>query len=97
MNGEITIDLCHPSNLQSIADAMRAIEQGSELLTIAVFNHETTNMDLVFEALDWFKNASIMARGFDLEQEAIACHHIGRVFEKIIKLKGRAKEYYMQV
>jgi len=82
---------------KSIADAMRAIEQGGELLTIAVFSDETTNMDLVFEALDWFKNASIMARGFDLEQEAIACHHIGRIFEKIIKLKGRAKEYYMQV
>ena len=76
---------------------MRAIEQGGYLLTIALLNDESTNMDLVFEALDWFKNASIMARGFDLEQEAIACHHMGSIFEKIIKLKGRAKEYYMQV
>ena len=76
---------------------MRAIKQSGELLTIAIYDSENTNMDLVFEALDWFKDAALKARGFDLEQEAIACHHIGRIFEKIIKLKGRAKEYYMQV
>ena len=82
---------------KSIAEAMSAIEQGGYLLSIALLNDDTPNMNLVFEAMDWFKNAALKAREFDLEQEAIACHHIGRIFEKIIKLTGRAKEYYMQV
>ena len=82
---------------KSIAEAMSAIEQGGQLLSVALLNDDTPNMNLVFEAMDWFKNAALKAREFDLEQEAIACHHIGRIFEKIIKLTGRAKEYYMQV
>ena len=82
---------------KSIAEAMSAIQQGGELLTIAIINDETPNMNLIFDAMDWFKSAALKARGFDLEQEAIACHHIGRIYEKVIKLKGRAKEYYMQV
>ena len=82
---------------KSIAGSMSAIQQGGELFTIAVLNEESPNMNLIFEAMDWFKNAALKARGLDLEQEAIACHHIGRIFERVIKLKGRAKEYYMQV
>jgi len=81
---------------KSIAEAMQAIKQGEDLFSTAMMDEESPNMDAVFDALDWFKSASLKARENDLEQEAIACHHIGRIYEKVIKLKGRAKEYYMQ-
>jgi len=80
-----------------IAQAMQAISQGKELLDVAMLYDESPNMDLVFTAMDYFKQASLLARDYDMEQEAIACAYIGKVFEKVIKLKFRAKEYYMQV
>lgn len=81
----------------SIAEIMQAIEFGVDLISQAVFRAESLNITLVYEAMDWFKKAALQAREFDLEQEARACHHIGHIYKKVLKLKGRAKEYYMKV
>ena len=76
------------------AESVQACKRGNELLTVATLEVDCINIDLVWDAIDWFKTASILTRDQDLEQEAIALSHLGFVYEKVLKLKYRSKEYY---
>ncbi|KAJ8022685.1 hypothetical protein HOLleu_37653 [Holothuria leucospilota] len=70
-----------------------AVKQLDELLN----DLEYLNMNMVFDTLDLFKDGALKAREINLEQEAIACAYQGYIFEKILKLKQKAKTFYMQV
>ncbi|KAJ8022684.1 hypothetical protein HOLleu_37652 [Holothuria leucospilota] len=70
-----------------------AVKQLDELLN----DLEYLNINMVFDTLDLFKDGALKAREINLEQEAIACFYQGHIFERILKLKQKAKTFYMQV
>ncbi|XP_031557582.1 uncharacterized protein LOC116294173 [Actinia tenebrosa] len=76
------------------AESIQACECGNEVLNIATLNEESLNMNLVWDAVDWYKRAAILTRELDLEQEAIALSHLGFVYNKVLKDKDKSKEYY---
>jgi len=58
---------------------------------------ESLNMDMVWEVVDWYKQAVLRTREVtEVEMEAIALSRLGKVFDKILKLKNKAKEYVMK-
>ncbi|XP_020917560.1 uncharacterized protein LOC110254854 [Exaiptasia diaphana] len=76
------------------AESVQARYCGSELLETALKEEENLNMDIVWDVIDWYKRAVILARELDLEQEAIALGRLGHVYNKVLKLRQRSKTYY---
>ena len=73
---------------------VRSVSLGDELLERATRYYETVDINMVWEIIDWYKQAILLARELDMEQEAIAMQRIGRVYAKVLKFKPQAKEYY---
>ena len=76
------------------ASSMQARVQGDHLLTMALEDEEELDMTLVFEVIDWYKQAVVLAREIEIEQEAIAESRLGVVYDKVLKLTHRAKDYF---
>ena len=76
------------------ASSMQARLQGDHLLTKAIEDEEELDMTLIFEVIDWYKQAVLQAREIEIEQEAIAESRLGVVYDKVLKLKNRAKDYF---
>lgn len=76
------------------ASSMQARVQGDHLLTMALEDEEELDMTLVFEVIDWYKQAVLLAREIEIEQEAIAECRLGVVYDKVLKLTRRAKDYF---
>ncbi|KAL9988513.1 hypothetical protein ACROYT_G002967 [Oculina patagonica] len=76
------------------ASSMQARHHGDQLLTVALQDMEELDMTLVFEVIDWYKQAVVLAREVELEQEAIAECRLGVVYDKVLKLTQRAKTYF---
>lgn len=76
------------------ASSMQARLQGDHLLTMALEDEEELDMTLVFEVIDWYKQAVVFAREIEIEQEAIAESRLGVVYDKVLKLTNRAKDYF---
>lgn len=76
------------------ASSMQARLQGDRLLTVALEDEEELDMTLVFEVIDWYKQAVLLAREIEIEQEAIAESRLGVVYDKVLKLTHRAKDYF---
>ena len=76
------------------ASAVQARVQGDELLQTALQDKEELDMTLMFEVIDWYKQAVVLAREVELEQEAIAESRLGVVYDKVLKLTLRAKAYF---
>jgi len=81
----------------SIAQSAQANFVAGGILGNYTFEEEFIDMNAVYEAMDWYKKAAILARGNDLEQEAIACHYLGYIHEKVLRTNSKAKIYYKQV
>ncbi|XP_052246457.1 uncharacterized protein LOC127855118 [Dreissena polymorpha] len=79
----------------SMAESMQARQIGDEMFEAVVRNEETLNIDMVWEVIDWYKQATLRTRDItEVELEAIAVSRIGRVYDRVLKLKQRAKDYY---
>ncbi|KAJ7372330.1 hypothetical protein OS493_019775 [Desmophyllum pertusum] len=76
------------------ASSMQARHHGDHLLTVALQEEEELDMTLVFEVIDWYKQAVVLAREVEIEQEAIAESRLGVVYDKVLKLTQRAKTYF---
>lgn len=58
---------------------------------------ENLNIDMVYEVIDWHKQAVLRTREItEVEVEAIALSRIGKVYDRVLKLKSKAKEYLMR-
>ena len=58
---------------------------------------EDLNMDLVWDIIDWYKQAVVRTREVtEVEMEAIALSRLGRVYDRVLKIKYKAKEYLMR-
>lgn len=75
---------------------MRVRKVADNLLEKCMRDYEEFNSELVWDILDHYKQASLLAREHDLESEAIAISRIGRVFATIIKNEERGHEYFLR-
>lgn len=76
------------------ASSIQARVQGDQLLQVALQEQEELDMNLIFEVIDWYKQAVVLAREVDIEQEAIAESRLGVVYDNVLKLSFRAKAYF---
>jgi len=81
----------------NITKSMQANHVAASILGRYTYDSESLDMNAVYEAMDWYKKASLLSRGNDLEQEAISCHHIGYIHQHYFKMNSKAKVYYKQV
>ena len=54
---------------------------------------EVLNIEMVWEIIDWYKDSILKVRDMDLKQEAISLSRIGKVYDKVLKIKFRARDY----
>lgn len=76
------------------AKSVQARMMGEELLQTALLEQEALQMTLIFDVIDWFKQAVVLARNVEIEQEAIAESRLGYVYDKVLRITLRAKAYY---
>ena len=76
------------------ASAVQARVQGDELLQTALKEQEKLDMTLIFEVIDWYKQAVVLAREVEIEQEAIAESRLGVVYDRVLRMTLRAKAYF---
>ncbi|XP_038061728.1 uncharacterized protein LOC119732342 [Patiria miniata] len=75
------------------AESVQARENGEAMLA-HLLDEEVLNMDTLFNAMDWFKQATLKASELNLEQEAAALSYLGLINEKILFSKTKTKVYY---
>ncbi|KAK3084872.1 hypothetical protein FSP39_020577 [Pinctada imbricata] len=81
---------------QCMAESMQARHIGDSLFD-KIKETEELNMDLVWDIIDWYKQAVVRTREVtEVEMEAIALSRLGRVYDKVLKIKYKAKEYLMR-
>ena len=49
---------------------------------------------MAWETLDWYTKAVINTREIDIEMEAIALSRIGKLYDKVFRLKSSAKRNF---
>lgn len=76
------------------ASSIQARVQGDELLQTALEEQEELDMTSIFEVIDWYKQAVVLAREVEIEQEAIAESRLGVVYDKVLRITLRAKAYF---
>ena len=76
------------------AKSVQARMMGEELLQTALLEQEALQMTLIFDVIDWFKQAVVLARNVEIEREAIAESRLGYVYDKVLRITLRAKAYY---
>ncbi|XP_061188601.1 uncharacterized protein LOC133196757 [Saccostrea echinata] len=82
---------------QCMAESLQAISVGDQLYGKLLLDEEALNMDMVYEVIDWYKQAVVRTREVtEVEMEAVALSRLGRVYDKILKIKYKAKEYLMR-
>eukprot|EP00057_Strongylocentrotus_purpuratus_P014238 XP_011668712.1 PREDICTED: uncharacterized protein LOC100891882 [Strongylocentrotus purpuratus] len=77
-----------------IAETIMARVSGDALLSKDLNEQETINSDTIWTVIDFYKQAAMLCRDKDLEQEAIAYSRLGRVFGKVLILPSRGKDYH---
>nr|XP_054751368.1 uncharacterized protein LOC129257136 [Lytechinus pictus] len=77
-----------------VAESSMARATADNLLKEHFKNDETVNTDTIWTVIDFYKQAAVLCRDKDLEQEAIAYSRLGRVYGKVLNLSSRGKDYY---
>lgn len=65
-----------------------------KLLKECINNYEEINFDMIWDIIDWYKDAIIKMRGNDIEIEAEISSDLGYIYDEILKLKDKAKTNY---
>ena len=77
-----------------ICESVQKRKVADSLFRAHIFGEEVVNFDFVWDVIDMFKHAVILTREKDAEQEAISLSRMGKMFESVVKLPDKAKEYY---
>ncbi|KAL8559224.1 hypothetical protein ACOMHN_040348 [Nucella lapillus] len=81
-----------------VAESVQERVKGEELLMMmAVHDAELQNIDMIWEVAELLRRAALMTRGRDLEMDAMTLSALGRVFDKVLTQKDRAKACLMKV
>ena len=77
-----------------IAQSVSLRLQAEDLYQTHIRSQESINFDFIWDLVDMFKQATLLVREQDLEQEAIGLSRLGKVFDELLKLTDKAKGYY---
>ncbi|OWF35133.1 uncharacterized protein LOC110443314 [Mizuhopecten yessoensis] len=82
---------------QCMAESMQARSIGDQLYHQLTMDEETLNMDMAWEVVDWYKLAIIRTREVtEVELEALALSRLGCLYDKVLKMKDKAKRYLIR-
>ena len=81
---------------QCTAESIQARSTGDDLFSSVLCDEDNLNVDMVWEVVDWYKQAILLTREKDVEFEAIGHSRLGRVYDQVLKLKIKAKENFMR-
>ena len=79
-------------NYQTLCEAIQARIQGEELLEKAMCG----DMEIIWEAIDYFKISLRVTEEKHLENEAIALSRIGKSYSSVLKMEKKAHPYHFQ-
>ena len=79
-----------------IAESVSLRLQAEDLYRTHIRTQESIIFDFIWDLVDMFKQATLLVREQDLEQEAIGLSRLGKVFDELLKLPDKAKGYYRQ-
>jgi len=74
-------------------ESVRIRTEADDLFTRYV-NDVEFDFRMMWTILDMYKDAVLLTRERDIENEACALSRLGRMYDKIFKLKGKAHAYY---
>jgi DnaJ-domain-containing protein 1 len=81
---------------QCTAESIQARSTGDDLFRSVLCDEDNLNVDMVWEVIDFYKQAILLTRERDVEFEAIGHSRLGRVYDQVLKLKVKAKENFMR-
>ena len=81
---------------QCTAESIQACSTGDDLFRSVLCDEDNLNVDMVWEVVDFYKQAILLTREKDVEFEAIGHSRLGRVYDQVLKLKVKAKENFMR-
>ncbi|KAK3603653.1 hypothetical protein CHS0354_017369 [Potamilus streckersoni] len=76
-----------------IAKAMQSRATGDNIFQTILMDEELLNVDMVWEVIDWYKDSILQARDLDIKLEAISLSRLGTVYNRVLKIQFKAKEY----
>lgn len=79
-------------NYQTLCEAIQSRIQGEELLGKAMHG----DMEIIWEAIDYFKHSLRVTQEKQLENEAIALSRIGKSYSCVLKMEKQAHSYHLQ-
>jgi hypothetical protein len=77
-----------------VVDGLHSKVIAQDLLKKCFDDDEILNMDLLFDVIDWYRDAIIKTRDNDVECEAEVSSDLGFIYDDVLKRKERAKQYY---
>ena len=79
-----------------VCESMQAREMGDEALRAALHGDVQISMELTLQAIDWYRQATVLTRDRDIEGEAIAMSRLGKVYSEVLKDDARASKAHYQ-
>jgi hypothetical protein len=73
----------------AMGQSLQAMHVGEDMVKLAVQDEELVNYDLVWDALDKFKEAELLSKGEDVELLCMALFYQGRVFANFFLTNSR--------
>lgn len=81
---------------QCTCESIQARITGDGLFDTIILDEDNLNIEMVWEVVDWYKQSILLTREKDVEYEAIGHSRLGKVYDKVLKLKNKAKENFMR-
>lgn len=79
-----------------VCESTQAREMGDEALRAALHGDVQISMELTLQAIDWYRQATVLTRDRDIEGEAIAMSRLGKVYSEVLKDDARASKAHYQ-
>lgn len=90
MAAELDEDIQHHLR---ICESVRCRETGEQLQRRVLEEEEELQVDMMWEVVDWYKQAIIQTKDLDIENETRANGQLALAFDKILKDTVRARHY----
>jgi len=78
---------------KAVGEGLQMASQGEEMFQVAVAGDESLKMEMVWDAMDRFKQAIILNAGEEIELETMAKGKIGLIYLKVLDNKPQARDY----
>lgn len=79
---------------RSSCESVRMRYQADDLFTNQIEDCEKIDMRMMWTILDMYKEAVLLSQELDIENEACALSRLGRMYDKVFKIRGKSHQYY---